>query len=76
MAPVALAGGPYTVPEGGSVLVSGSGTDQNSGDTLTYSYTYSDPESGHVHLPIANLDGQSVLRQAVVTTGTGGPDDN
>lgn len=36
--PTANAGGPYTVPEGGSVVLSGSGTDPDAGQTLSYSW--------------------------------------
>jgi DNA-binding beta-propeller fold protein YncE len=35
-----------------------------------------DPDTGHVYLPIANLDGRPVLREASVTTATGADDDN
>ena len=35
-----------------------------------------DPDTGHVYLPIANLGGQPVLREASVTTATGGDDDD
>jgi YVTN family beta-propeller protein len=35
-----------------------------------------DPETGHVYLAIANLGGQPVLREASVTTATGGDDED
>jgi YVTN family beta-propeller protein len=35
-----------------------------------------DADTGHVYLPIANLGGQPVLREASVTTATGGDDDD
>jgi YVTN family beta-propeller protein len=35
-----------------------------------------DPDTGHVYLPIANLGGQPVLREASVTTANGGDDDD
>ena len=35
-----------------------------------------DPDTGHVYVPIANLGGQPVLREAAVTTATGGDDDD
>src|SRR5207248_2797658 len=35
-APTANGGGPYTVPEGGSVTLTGSGSDPDAGDGLTY----------------------------------------
>jgi YVTN family beta-propeller protein len=35
-----------------------------------------DPDTGHVYFPIANLGGQPVLREASVTTATGGDDDD
>ena len=34
-----------------------------------------DADTGHVYLPIANLGGQPVLREASLTTPTGGDDD-
>jgi hypothetical protein len=37
-APTANAGGPYTVAEGGSVTLSGGGTDPDAGDTLSYAW--------------------------------------
>jgi hypothetical protein len=36
--PTASAGGPYSVAEGGSVQLSGSGADPDAGDTLTYAW--------------------------------------
>jgi hypothetical protein len=36
--PTANAGGPYSVPEGGSVALAGSGNDPDPGDTLTYAW--------------------------------------
>jgi hypothetical protein len=60
--PVALAGGPYSVPEGGSVVLSGSGTDRDAGDTLTYSWnldgdgTFETPSQGTV-FSANSLDG-------------------
>jgi YVTN family beta-propeller protein len=35
-----------------------------------------DPDTGHVYLPIANFGGQPLLREASVTTATGGDDDD
>ena len=35
-----------------------------------------DPDTGHVYLPIANLGGQPVLREASVATATGGDDND
>jgi YVTN family beta-propeller protein len=35
-----------------------------------------DADTGHVYLPIANLGGQPVLREASVTTANGGDDDD
>src|SRR5947209_13993275 len=35
-----------------------------------------DPDTGHVYLPIANLGGQPVLREASVATATGGNGDD
>ena len=35
-----------------------------------------DPDTGHIYVPIANLGGQPVLREASVTTATGGDDDD
>jgi len=35
-----------------------------------------DPDTGHIYLPIANLGGQPVLREASVTTATGGDDND
>ena len=35
-----------------------------------------DPDTGHVYLPIANLGGHPVLREASLTTATGGDDNN
>jgi hypothetical protein len=35
-----------------------------------------DADTGHVYLPIANLGRQPVLREASVTTATGGDDDD
>jgi type VI protein secretion system component Hcp len=37
-APTANAGGPYTVPEGGSVGLTGSGSDPDAGDTLPFAW--------------------------------------
>ena len=34
-----------------------------------------DPDTGHVYLPIADLGGQPVLREASLTTASGGDDD-
>jgi hypothetical protein len=36
--PTADAGGPYSVPEGGSIPLTGTGTDPDAGDTLTYTW--------------------------------------
>lgn len=40
--PTANAGGPYSAPEGGSVALSGSGTDPDQGQTLTYAWDLDD----------------------------------
>jgi PKD repeat protein len=61
--PVADAGGPYSVPEGGSVLLTGSGSDPD-GDPLTYAWdldndgTFETPGQS-VDFLAAGLDGPS-----------------
>ena len=56
--PVAEANGPYTVSEGGSVTLDGTGShDPDPGDTLTYAW---------------DLDGDGVLRRDRLGYGTRG----
>ncbi|MEA5621339.1 bluetail domain-containing putative surface protein, partial [Cronbergia sp. UHCC 0137] len=55
-APTADAGGPYTVNEGGTIVLNGSGTDPNANTTLTYAW---------------DLDGDSVFGETGVDASRG-----
>ena len=74
--PVADAGGPYSVDEGSSVDLSGSGSDPDS-DPLTYSWDLDDDgifetPGQSVTFSAAGLDGPSSHTIAVQVTDTGG----
>ena len=62
--PTVSAGGPYTVAEGGTVNVSATGNDPNSGDTLSYAWDLDD--NGSFETP-----GQSPTFSAVSDDGPG-----
>lgn len=74
------AGGPYNVNEGGSVTVTATGSDPNSGDTLTYAWDLDD--NGSFETPgqsatfsAASLDGPSSHTVSVKVTDNGGLSD-
>src|SRR5206468_624150 len=76
-APTANGGGPYTVPEGGSVTLTGSGSDPDAGDGLTYLWDLDNngtfETAGQlVVLPAAGLDGPGTLTVVLRVTDTGG----
>jgi predicted extracellular nuclease len=75
--PTVDAGGPYSVAEGGSVSVGATGTDPNTGDTLTYAWDLDNngsfETSGQsVSFSAAGLDGPSSYTIKVRVTDGGG----
>jgi hypothetical protein len=76
IAPTVVAGGPYTVAEGGSVSVSAAGTDAN-GDALTYAWDLDNDGSFETAgqtaaFSAALLDGPTSRTIRVQVTDTGG----
>jgi hypothetical protein len=75
--PTANGGGPYTVPEGGSVTLTGSGSDPDAGDSLTYLWdldnngTFETAEQ-IVVFSAAGLDGPSSRTVVLRVTDAGG----
>jgi uncharacterized delta-60 repeat protein len=75
--PTANAGGPYTVAEGSSVPLTGSGSDSDPGDTLTYAWdldnngTFETPGQ-NVTFSVAGRDGPSSQTVVLRVTDNGG----
>jgi hypothetical protein len=76
-APAANAGGPYTVPEGGSVTLTGSGSDPDAGDGRTYAWdldgngTFETPGQNPT-FSAAGLDGPGSRAVVLRVTDAGG----
>lgn len=71
--PTANAGGPYSVPEGGSVSFDWSATDPD-GDPLTYTWDFGDGsahETGNAPAAVSHTYGQSGTYTATVTVNDG-----
>ena len=78
--PSANANGPYDVNEGGSVQLSGSGSDPDAGDTLTYAWDFNydgntfdtDSTSASPSFSAANIDGPATRTVALRVTDNHG----
>ncbi len=82
--PIADAGGPYNVREGGSVVLNGTGSSDPDGDTLSYSWTILRAPGGSTmtgtggprptfHAPQVNFDSTATV-ELTVSDGMGGTD--
>jgi len=75
VAPSADAGGPYSVDEGSTIVLSGTGSDVCPSDSLSYSWDldgdglYGDAAGQNPTFDASNLDGPSTVNISLISSG-------